>query len=238
MSTAHLPYATGAEIGGRWITGLRRLPTEDELPDSDGIPPESDWHRDAAALLSDSIRHLVRDRADWWCAARTLLYFNLTMVKTPDFRSPDFFFVKGVPNRERKSYVLWKEGGRFPNAIVELTSEATRAKDFGARKATYERVFQTPEYFIVEPDRITIHGWRLEEGQYRPIAPVGGKLRCEQLGLDLGFYPDIASSLVAPDIYPRFFYPDGRLVPTSAEAFIRMPDGAPATVAELTETPT
>ncbi len=222
--TAHLPYATGAEIGGRWITGLRRLPTEDELPDSDGIPPESDWHRDAAELLADSIRHLVRDRADWWCAANTLLYFNLTMIKTPDFRSPDFFFVKGVPNRKRKSYVLWKEGGRFPNVIVELTSEATRAKDFGARKATYERVFRTPEYFIVEPDRATIHGWRLRGDRYEAIGPVDGKLRCEQLGLDLGFYADLGSPRFPPDTYPRFFQPDGRLVPTPDEAPIRHPE--------------
>ncbi len=74
---AGLPYATGSEIEGRWVEGLRRLPTEDELPSSDGVPVETPLHRDSATLLLDSIRHYSRDRADWWCAADIFLYFNL-----------------------------------------------------------------------------------------------------------------------------------------------------------------
>jgi Uma2 family endonuclease len=220
-SIAALPYATGSEIEGRWVTGLRRLPTEAELPSSDGVPVETPWHRDSATLLLDSIRHYGRDRADWWCAADIFLYFNLDMVKNKDFRGPDFFVVKGVPKRERKSYVVWEEGGHFPNVIVELVSDSTRSKDFGEKKAIYEKVFQTPEYYIVELDGASIQGWRLEGGKYKAIKGVGGKLRCEQLGLDIGLDSDTIHHdclLVQPAIFPRFYYPDGRLLPTPYEA--------------------
>ncbi len=218
---AALPYATGAEIEGRWIEGLRRAPTEDDLPCSDDIPVETPWHRDSATLLLDSIRHYGRDRADWWCAADIFLYFNLDMVKNKDFRGPDFFFVKGVPKRQRKSYVVWEEGGHFPNVIVELVSDSTRCKNFGEKKAIYEKVFQTPEYFIVELDGASLQGWRLEGGKYKAIKPIGGKLRCEQLGLDIGLDPDTIPHdclLVQPAIFPRFYYPDGRVLPTYYEA--------------------
>ena len=220
---AELPYATGSEIEGRWVEGLRRLPTEDELPDSDGIPVETAWHRDVATLLLDSVRYHSRDRRDWWCAADMFLYFNLEMVKNKDFRGPDFFFVKGVEKRDRKSYVVWEEGGHFPNVIVEIVSDSTRHKDYGEKKAVYERVFQTPEYFIVEPDRETIVGWRLEGGEYKEIVPVDGKFRCEQLGLDFGYGAETIehmSLLEQPDTFPRFFFSDGRLAPTPYEAQI------------------
>ena len=221
MNTVDLPYATGSEIEGRWVTGLRRLPTEDELPCSDDIPVETTWHRDSATLLLDSVRWYSRDRADWWCAADMFLYFNLEMVKNRDFRGPDFFFVKGVPKRLRKSYVVWEEGGHFPNVIVELVSDSTREKDLGEKKAIYEKVFRTPEYFIVELDGASIQGWRLVGGKYKEIKPVGGKLRCEQLGLDIGLDPDTIPHdclLFQPAIFPRFYYPDGRLAPTPYEA--------------------
>ena len=85
MSTiAELPYATGSVIEGRWVEGLRRLPTEAELPDSDGIPVETPWHRDSATLLLDTLRWYGRDRSDWWCAADIFLYFNLDKVKDKD----------------------------------------------------------------------------------------------------------------------------------------------------------
>ncbi len=158
---------------------------------------------------------------DWWCGADMFLYFNFDMVKNKDLRGPDFFFVKGVPKRDRKSYVVWEEGGHFPNFIVEIVSESTEDKDYGEKKSLYERVFQTPEYFIVDLEREAVVGWRLTAGKYRKIAPVGGKLRCEQLGLELGFCADSilhGSPLEERRQFPRLFYYDGRLAATLAEA--------------------
>ena len=210
------PHATGTWFDGKWIEGLRRLPTEAELPHSDGEVLETQWHRDVMLQLIDCANYHFRDRNDWWCGGDMFLYFNLDMVKSKDFRGPDFFFVKGVEKRSRLSYVVWEEGGHFPNVIIETISESTRDKDLGEKKVIYERVFETPEYFVVEPDRQTMLGWRLENGRYQAIAPVNGRLRCEQLGLDLGFWE--GEWIVYRDIYPRFFYPDGRLVPTFREA--------------------
>ena len=223
------PTDPNTTVGDRWVEGLFRMPTESELPSSDGIPVETPRHCDAASLLLDSVRYFARDREDWWCAADIFLYFNLDMLKNRDFRGPDFFFVKGVPKRERDSYVVWEENGHYPNVVVEIASPTTVEKDYGIKKHIYETVFQTPEYFIVDLEMQTIDGWKLVFGEYRAIAPVDGKLRCEQLGLDLGFYRHsiLHSTIGEAEIaLPRFFYYDGRLAPTLAEVERQKADAA------------
>ncbi len=209
-STAHLPFMTGFEYEGRWIYGLRRSPTEDDVPEWDGAPYDSDWHRGAAQTLAASVRYFARDRDDWWCAAETMFYFNLNMIRLKDFRAPDVMFVKGVPNRPRKSYILWNENAHAPNAIVEVTSDATRVDDFGDRKEIFQKVLRTPEYFVVDPATREIFGWRLIDKLYVPIAPSGGRLPSEQLGLALGYS--------AEQNLPRFYDDTGHIVPTPDEA--------------------
>src|SRR5688500_6663555 len=44
-------------------------------------------------------------------------------------RGPVFFIVLNVVDRERKSWVAWQEGMRFPDVIIELLSDTTRAVD-------------------------------------------------------------------------------------------------------------
>ena len=65
------------------------------------------------------------------------------MLSRRKFRGPDFFLVLDVDNRERKSWVVWQEGMRFPDIIIELLSDTTREIDKGEKKTLYERVFHT-----------------------------------------------------------------------------------------------
>ncbi len=193
-----------------------RLPTAEELPYSDGDVMESQWHRDVMYILIDIVNQHFRDRSDQYCGGDMFIYFSTELAKNRDFRGPDFYYVKGVPKRTRLSWVAWEEGWRFPNVIVEAISESTRDKDLGEKKRIYEKVFRTPEYFVVEPDRETLYGWRLTNGMYRKIKPENGRLWCEQLELYLGFWE--GEYLTYLDTYPRFFQPDGQLVFTFGEA--------------------
>jgi hypothetical protein len=76
-----------------------------------------------------------------------------------------------VDGRERKSWVVWYEHMRFPDVIIELLSESTRAIDYGEKKDLYERTFHTPEYYLYDPYSQEFTAYHLHAGRYREIAP-------------------------------------------------------------------
>jgi Uma2 family endonuclease len=97
---------------------------------SDEPPLESDWHRKQMELLIRSL--------DWWWERQDFYSGNLTIYYSPnqrkseDFRGPDFFVVLGA-RRERKSWVVWQEDGKYPNVIVEILSDTTATIDKGLK---------------------------------------------------------------------------------------------------------
>src|ERR1700687_627369 len=94
---------------------LENLP----LVETDGQPLDSPWHRAAIALLIESILYHYRDRTDFYVGGNMFIYFNLEQVRTLDFRGPDFFFVKNSNLHPPRPYwVVWLEGGRYPDVII------------------------------------------------------------------------------------------------------------------------
>jgi hypothetical protein len=89
------------------------------------------------------------------------------------FRGPDVFCVtSGVdPDRRRKSWIAWEEGGRLPDVIFEMLSPSTAKKDRTEKRDLYARVFRTPEYFLYEPETHKLEGLRLADRFYQPIQP-------------------------------------------------------------------
>src|SRR5262249_58145197 len=116
------------------------------------------------------------------------IYYSPRQKKSEDFRGPDFFVVLET-NRwpSRESWVVWDEGGQYPNVIVEALSDSTEEVDRGEKMEIYQNVFRTPEYFLFDPRTKQLEGHRLDGGFYKPIAPdASGKLRSAQLDLLLG----------------------------------------------------
>jgi len=171
------------------------LPTDQplilELPSgelwSDEPPLESDQHREQIDLLIRLIKYHWRDRPDFYVSGNLTIYYNANQLKNRDFRGPDFFLVLGAEKRDRKSWVLWQEQGRYPNLIVELLSDFTEQVDRGLKKQLYQDVFRTPHYFWFHPITLELAGFELVQGVYQPIAPNDrGHLWCETLGLAFG----------------------------------------------------
>lgn len=131
-------------------------------------------------------------QTDYFIGGNTFLYYNLEQLKNQDFRGPpDFFFLRGVPRFPmRKYWAVWEEGGRYPDAILELLSPSTAKIDKTVKKDIYERVFRTPEYFLFDPDAKSLVGYRLGQGQrYQPIDPDSqGRFWSEQLGGAFGLW--------------------------------------------------
>jgi Uma2 family endonuclease len=188
-----------------------------ELLETDGEPLESDWHRIAMNVLIDSVKYHLRHRHDFYVGGNMFVYFSLEEARNRDFRGPDFFFVDGVPSEPLRPYwAVWMEGGRYPDMIIELLSPKTATEDRTTKKAVYERVFHTTEYYCYDPATQQLEGWRLVGGRYQPLEPnAQGWLWCEQLQLWLGTW--VGAYLTNQATWLRFYDSEGRLVPVPAE---------------------
>ena len=181
---------------------------------SDEPELETPLHLAQMILLITCLQWWWRERTDVFISGNISIYYEKSQVKQKPhkFRGPDFFVVLDTQPRERKSWVVWEENGRFPNLIVELLSDSTAKTDRTTKKQLYQDVFQTPEYFWFHPSQLEFAGFRLREGKYEPIIPNDcGWLWSEQLGLFLGVYEGQL----------RLFTLEGELVLQPGEAAIR-----------------
>ena len=169
----------------------RRTISKKYYPDSDGRPMgETPLHADNLAYLVYMLRLWYERESQVFIAGNMFLYY------VPNDRlhhvSPDVFVVHGVPKHtdpERRRYLVWEEGGKTPDVVIELTSDSTREEDIDDKMATYRDTLQVKEYFLFDPYEEymepSLQGYRLIEGQYQAIQPVEGRLPSERLGLHL-----------------------------------------------------
>lgn len=169
---------------------------------------ESSLHYAQLALLVACLEWLWQGRSDFFIGANLTIYFSREQLKNKDFRGPDFFLVKQTEKRPRRSWVVWEEGGQYPDVIIELLSPATATVDRSLKKALYQNRFRTPEYFWFSPDTLEFQGYRLVGQYYVEITPnEQGWCWSEVLGLFLGVQGETL----------RYFHPSGELVPTPEE---------------------
>lgn len=178
---------------------------------------ESSLHYAQLALLVSCLEWLWRDRNDFFIGANLTIYFSREQLKKRDFRGPDFFLVNQTERRPRKSWVVWEEGGQYPDLIIELLSPATAKTDApreplrerSLKKVLYQDRFRTPEYFWFSPETLEFEGYRLAGQHYEAIAPNESGWRwSEVLGLFIG----------VKDNTLRYFHHSEELVPTPEEA--------------------
>jgi Uma2 family endonuclease len=175
---------------------------------SDEPEMESSLHYAQLAMLVSSLEWYWRERNDYFIGANLTIYFSRQQLKTRDFRGPDFFLVKGTNNAPRTSWVVWEEGGKYPNLIIELLSDSTADIDRDIKKEIYQDRFRTPEYFWFSPITLEFSGLRLQQGKYQGIVPnEQGWCWSEELQLYLG----VAQGQL------RYFTAAGALIPTLEE---------------------
>jgi Uma2 family endonuclease len=146
------------------------------------------------------------------------IYFSKEQARNRDYRGPDFFVVKNVDGKlERGSWIVWDEGGRYPNVIIELLSPSTAELDKTVKKRLYEQTFRTPEYYGYDPATKELFGWRLADGEYIVLEKdEAGRLWSKELQFWLGLWE--GTYLNRDAAWVRFFDEDGRVVPTHTEA--------------------
>lgn len=185
---------------------------------SDEPPLESDRHLRQILLFLSSLEWWWRDRPDapggrrynFFAAGNLSIYYSTRQHKSSEFRGPDFFVVLDTEYKERKSWVVWEEDGKYPNLIVEILSDTTAQIDRGLKKQIYQDIFRTPEYFWFDPYSLEFKGFRLKDAQYYEEMVPNDQGWCwsQQLELYLGIL----------EAQLRFFTLEGELVPAPKEA--------------------
>ena len=203
-----------------------------DLVYSDGWPLDSNWERIQINLLIDVARQAMaeRGRPDFFAGGDMFVYHSVEQARDvargrPYLRGPDFFFVGGVEDHDRKAWVSWQEGGRLPDVIVELLSPSTRKIDRTVKKDLYARIFQTPEYFLYEPATGELEGFCLVGDRYQRLFPDGeNRIWSEKLRLKLGLWQGLRTGVETT--WVRLYDEAGRLVPTPEEAANARADAA------------
>lgn len=176
---------------------------------SDEPPLETYRHLKQLILLLTCLERLWQDRQDFFAGGNMSIYYSTRQVKSEDVRGPDFFVVLNTERKERKSWVVWEEDGKYPNFILEILSDTTAKNDRGLKKQLYQDIFRTPDYFLFDPYTLEFAGFKLNYRRYEKIVPnEQGWLWSEELQLYLGI---LGEKL-------RFFTLEGELVPTPEEA--------------------
>jgi Uma2 family endonuclease len=169
------------------------VPDDVKLPPthlySDEPPLETDLHREQIDLLIRLLKYWWRDRPDFYISGNLTVYYNEQQLKQRDFRGPDVFVVLGVEKRDRRSWTIWEEGGKYPNLVIELLLSSTATVDRGKKKDLYQDVWRVPEYYWFHPETLEFAGFHLVNSNYEAIAPTeAGWLWSEQLELYLGIH--------------------------------------------------
>jgi Uma2 family endonuclease len=176
---------------------------------SDEPPLETDFHREQIDLLIRLLKYWWRDRPDFYISGNLTVYYNQQQLKHRDFRGPDIFVVLGAEKKDRRSWAIWEEGGKYPNLVIELLSSSTATVDRGKKKDLYQDVWRVPEYYWFHPETLEFAGFHLVNGRYEAIAPAeSGRLPSLQLELELGIH----------ERQLRWFTAAGELIPLPEEA--------------------
>ncbi|WP_199245298.1 Uma2 family endonuclease [[Phormidium] sp. ETS-05] len=179
---------------------------------SDEPPLETYRHLEELIILLTSLNRFWSDRQDFFAAANITVYYSSQQRKNKDLRGPDFFVVLNTERRERKSWVVWEEDGKYPNVVIEILSDSTSSVDKGEKKLLYQDVWRTTDYFWFHPYTLEFKGFTLMGRKYVEIEPNEKSwLWSDELQLYLGIFNERL----------RFFTPEGELVPTPEEAEAR-----------------
>ena len=188
------------------LANFRALPTEDDLPCDDGAPMETPRHREQMNLLIDSLKVHWADRTGYYVGGNMFVHYDPENKRRS--RGPDFFLALDVVDRQRKSWVVWQEGIRFPDLIIELLSDATCAVDTGEKKALYEGLFRTAEYYLYDPWSQEFIGYHLHGMRYHEVErDAERKIYSTATGLYLGIREG----------WLRWLTVEGAVVPTPLE---------------------
>jgi Uma2 family endonuclease len=141
-------------------------------PDSDGRPMSDNtlqfkW----IVTIEGGLDAVFSDDPNVFVAGDLLWY---PVEGKPTIRSaPDAMVVFGRPKGYRGSYKQWEEEGIPPHTVFEVLSPGNRAGEMERKFQFYDR-YGVEEYYIYDPDRGDLVGWRRANDVLEEIPNMSG----------------------------------------------------------------
>jgi Uma2 family endonuclease len=169
--------------------------TEIEYPESDGKPmADNTLQWEWIVTIKNELETLFWDDPEVFVASDLLWYpyegNNRTSV------APDVLVAFGRPKGHRGCYMQWKEDGIAPQVVFEILSPNNSPLEMSRKLSNYDQ-FGVEEYYLFDPDRLSLDGWRREGNRLAPIESMDGwvsprlRIRFELSPLGLRLYrPD------------------------------------------------
>lgn len=162
-------------------------PCEDDEPLA-----ETEFQYEPLTYAVAALKAYFSDREDVYAQGDMFVYYRRN--DPGSVVVPDVFVVFGANgNHKRNSWLIWREGGRPPNFVLEVASESTWQWDATGKRDIYAQI-GVDEYWRFDPTGNCFDpplvGERLVDGEYQPIdvaEDADGILRgrSEVLGLDI-----------------------------------------------------
>jgi Uma2 family endonuclease len=150
------------------------LPAEQEIiyPDSDGLPmADNTLQFEWIVTIKCGVEAVYRDDPDVFVAGDLLWY---PVEGNNEIRTaPDVMVAFGRPKGYRGSYKQWAEGGIPPQVTFEVLSPGNRPPDIVRKFCFYER-YGVEEYYLFDPHKGDLSGWRREAGKLVEIPEMNG----------------------------------------------------------------
>jgi Uma2 family endonuclease len=170
-----------------------RLPTSEELPDSDDTPVDNENQNTIPNWLIAILEEIWGQRQDWFFGVDMGIYDREAQKKGVPVVVPDGFLSIGVQRHKREgkgrlSYVLQEENEIVPILALEFVSQ-TYNQEYGEKMTDYARL-RVKYYIIYNPEysRRDKHEpfevYKLVEGQYQ--RQQGEPVWLAEIGLGIG----------------------------------------------------
>jgi Uma2 family endonuclease len=145
---------------------------EIHYPDSDGAPMSDNTEQfDWIVEVKSNLELLFADNPEVFIAGDLLWY---PVEGNNKIRiGPDAMVAFGRPKGRRGSYMQWKEGGIAPQVVFEILSPGNRHTEMVNKWRFYDR-YGVEEYYLIDPDKIELSGWRRVDGFLEPIDEMNG----------------------------------------------------------------
>ena len=145
-------------------------------------PPEGDVHRRSKNRAVEALEEFYRrTRRRIYVSSELPVYYPAERMFAPDLLA-----VLNVEAHDRRSWVVSAEG-RGLDFVLEVHVAGAKRKDYEDNVELYARL-GIPEYFVYEPVRGHLSGWRLGDRAgttYERVVPQAGRWRSAVLDLDL-----------------------------------------------------
>jgi Uma2 family endonuclease len=164
-------------------------------PDDDGLPMSNNTEQfNWIVTIKENLEYLFAQDNNVFVAGDLLWYpieGNNTICN-----APDAMVVFGRPKGRRGSYMQWQEGDIAPQVVFEILSPGNRAGEMDKKMQFYDR-HGVEEYYIYDPDRISLTGWQRVTDDFEPIANMHGWVS-PRLGIRFALNPELV-----------LYFPDG-----------------------------